>query len=607
MRWVVALCLVAGCGRLGFDAVTGDDVPATCDAAPEPNDSIATATPLELGRETGGRLCKGDVDVFAIELAQAEEVAVTITSEGPGWPSIELVSNDGARAPKTYASRLTGFADRTGTFYVRVAGVAPVDGTPYRLTVTKLTGRHIFIAPTGNDAGPGTFDVPLQTFDAAFGRAMPGDTLVLRDGDYTVANNNRIWATCNVDAMSGTQDAPIRLVAFTERRAFMLGDGNEDAIRFDGGCAYWSIEGLRVENQDRVGGTSGGAITFNNTSHMTIRRVLARKNNRFINSHVITIADSSDILVEDSEIYDFHRNGLLFYNTQRATARRIYIGSRGSTDVSGGYVSDPADKGDTGVAVSHSRDALVENVISEGNGAQSNVSGYDIDTTDARWLGDVALDNDYGFISSILTGGAQNTVRTRYENCVSVGSASVGFYIRSNMDTSCTACTAIGSATHGWDADLLSAQPRTASSHCINCLAIGSGMNGFYVQQQTGGWSLESANAFNNGAPFDPPTAPELTAPMQLDPKLGGCLVYEPVNAPLRGAGVGGGTIGAEVIYRYVDGIRTTAPLWDPETGAFPCGAIVEGVNDSAAGSCIGVHNRLHVGAPDCPLPYPAL
>jgi hypothetical protein len=608
VRWLVVLCLLAGCGRLGFDAVQGDDViPATCEAAPEPNDTTATATPLAFDTETGGRLCKDDNDVFAIELSAGEEVAITLTPEGAGWPTLELFSTDGPRAQRTYLSRLTGFADRTGTFYVRVAGVAPVAGTPYRLTVTKLAGRHWFIAPTGNDAGPGTLDVPLQTFGEAVGRLVPGDTLVLRDGGYTTSQNGNIYASCSVNAMSGTAAAPVRVVAFTERRAFMLSDGLDNTIRLDD-CAYWSIEGLRVENQDNPGGSSGSAISLFNTSNISIRRVLARHNNRYVNSHVISISTSSDILVEDTELYDYHRDGLLFYATSRATARRVFSVSRGTPDISGGYVSTPTDKGDTGITISHSSDALIENTITEGNGTGvSNVSGYDVNATDVHHFGNVALDNDYGFTSSIIVTGAQNTLRTRYENCVAVSSLINGFYIRSNMDASCTGCTAIGSGTHGWNADQLSLQPRTSSSHCINCLAVGSGAMGFIIQMQDGGWSLESVDSFANGTAFSPATAPEMTAPMQSDPQLAGCLAYQPANAPLRGVGVGGGTVGGEVVYRYQDGMPTSLPLWDPVTGAFPCGAVVEGVNNDEATSCVGIHQRLHVGAPNCALPYPAL
>ena len=63
----------------------------------------------------------------------------------------------------------------------------------------------------------------------------------------------------------------------------------------------------------------------------------------------------------------------------------------------------------------------------------------------------------------------------------------------------------------------------------------------------------------------DPPPHPCLA--VQIDPQLGGCLVYLPASSAMRGAGPNGTRIGAEVAYRYRDSVLTTLPLWDPQTG----------------------------------------
>jgi hypothetical protein len=92
----------------------------------------------------------------------------------------------------------------------------------------------------------------------------------------------------------------------------------------------------------------------------------------------------------------------------------------------------------------------------------------------------------------------------------------------------------------------------------------------------------------------------------QVDPMLGACLVYVPPGGPLATAGVGGVPIGARIIDRLENGQPTGTKLWDPVTGAFPCGATVNGLNDASRGdvSCIGVHARLNVGANNgCALP----
>jgi hypothetical protein len=71
-------------------------------------------------------------------------------------------------------------------------------------------------------------------------------------------------------------------------------------------------------------------------------------------------------------------------------------------------------------------------------------------------------------------------------------------------------------------------------------------------------------------------------------------------------AGVNGDYIGARILYRYVNGTQLAQPLWDPATGAFPCGAVVAGVNDGAT-RCTNVHTRLNVNTNGCAFPsnYP--
>ncbi|MCA9706716.1 MAG: hypothetical protein KDK70_12765, partial [Myxococcales bacterium] len=82
----------------------------------------------------------------------------------------------------------------------------------------------------------------------------------------------------------------------------------------------------------------------------------------------------------------------------------------------------------------------------------------------------------------------------------------------------------------------------------------------------------------------------------------GQCVIFVPEGSPLRGAGLDGADIGATMLQR-IEGEPTDQPLWDPQTGAFPCGAVEPGLNDDPATSCIGVHERLGLGPGGCSLP----
>jgi hypothetical protein len=71
----------------------------------------------------------------------------------------------------------------------------------------------------------------------------------------------------------------------------------------------------------------------------------------------------------------------------------------------------------------------------------------------------------------------------------------------------------------------------------------------------------------------------------------------------MKGAGLNGDDIGANVLFRYHNGNLTTQPLWNPVTGEFPRGAIVSGVNDIPGSSAFDVHTRLNVNVNGCFFP----
>lgn len=93
----------------------------------------------------------------------------------------------------------------------------------------------------------------------------------------------------------------------------------------------------------------------------------------------------------------------------------------------------------------------------------------------------------------------------------------------------------------------------------------------------------------------------------QVDPRLRGCYAVPPADSPLRGMLGDGGRVGAEVLYRSIDGGLTQELLWElARDGGFPCGAVITGVNDDPATACTTLHLRFGVDLPDCPLPRPA-
>jgi hypothetical protein len=119
-------------------------------------------------------------------------------------------------------------------------------------------------------------------------------------------------------------------------------------------------------------------------------------------------------------------------------------------------------------------------------------------------------------------------------------------------------------------------------------------------------WSFDHCDAMSDGGTLTDyvPDDVHVTSKVTATPALGGCLVYLPSGSVLKEAGTGAQDVGANVIYRYGDDDQLSLTrLWDGTTGAFPCGAVAPGVNDDPMTSCVGVHQRVHVGTADCPLP----
>ena len=80
--------------------------------------------------------------------------------------------------------------------------------------------------------------------------------------------------------------------------------------------------------------------------------------------------------VEENELYSYHRHGISMSVVSDSFLRRNYCNSRGYADISGGFPSDPVDRGDSCITIYPSASPgahrnIIENNISEGNGDSS--------------------------------------------------------------------------------------------------------------------------------------------------------------------------------------------------------------------------------------------
>jgi hypothetical protein len=492
---------------------------------------------------------------------------------------------------------------------------------PVRGDLLESGPPEYYIAPDGDDANPGTATAPWRTFAHALPMLRPGLALVLLDGTYTSATSGMLQVFCGTNAMNGTPDNPIVVRAQNERRAFIQGEGGGAAIELSA-CSNWILQGLHAEGADfanEMGDEPGSVVVLTHgCSNVVLRRLVAAKPNRYLTASAYVVAHGAEnILVEECEALDFHYYGFHAYDSMHPIFRRSYAHSRDVPDLAGGMATrDPA-RGDGGFLLTKSTNAIVENCV-----AEHVADGFTI-------VG-----------SKVVVGGRVQAQHDQLQGCIANDTTNAGFRLESRCDAMkpcdqgdhivsdplVSNCVARGGAvgfltgggvrlqiTNGSVFDVTEAGVSftsvtenaglTSSAFARSTLVAAAAPVGFRSSAQSD-WVFQRCNSFGPTTAFVPRDG-HVDTGTSVDPMLGGCLVTIPDGTPLAKAGVGGAPIGARIVDRIENGQPTTGKLWDPVTGAFPCGATVPGLNDAARAdaSCIGVHTRLNVGVGGCAIP----
>lgn len=156
------------------------------------------------------------------------------------------------------------------------AGIRPVTPTPpSAMTATAIPSPTpsppiFYVSPAGDDANPGTLELPWRTVNKAALTARAGDTVLIRGGKYNLVERVRV-------AHSGTPDAWITFKGypgeFAVIDAFDINVGSPGiGIQFPHDDGAFQIEGvrhIRVENL-HVQNSRGAGITVRDSSHVDI-------------------------------------------------------------------------------------------------------------------------------------------------------------------------------------------------------------------------------------------------------------------------------------------------------------------------------------------------
>lgn len=467
---------------------------------------------------------------------------------------------------------------------------------------------NFYVSPGGSDSNSGSSpSTAWETFKYAVQQLKPGDTLFLLDGTY----KEDLFIDCSGSASNGTEQKPITVKAQNERKALIQGNGVDPPLNFQN-CSYWVLEGIRAEGKDNPnvnGGAKGHVFRVSKSSDITIRRLLGAYPNRYSNTHVFNISNSSNVLIEESEAYYFHRHGFNVSYSSYVTLRRSYANSREYSDLADGYRSIMSTIGDEGFVFYSSKDSIMENNISEGNyyigdyGSRNSV------------LGNVSLNNQLGFAFSHHCCYDIPSRDNTYIDNVAIGSSSQGFVVQSQENTLIENSTSMDNKYDGFQANNKYSKNNTSSKtwtvkpsiNIRDSLALNNSKDGFEIVD-SGDFTERTTEYLNS---YDAYREYGVGINMNdtlkvVEPKLKNCKVYIPSDSPLKGAGKNGADIGANIIYRYENGVLTNQKLWNQNTGQFPCGATVTGINDDATfpdSACVNVHERLNVGVNGCPIP----
>lgn len=482
-----------------------------------------------------------------------------------------------------------------------------------------------YVSPEGDDANPGTLARPWKTLKYATERLKAGETLLLADGEYRLNTTGLLSVDCDGAPRRGRLGAPITVRAEHERGALLVSDGATVPLEL-WNCAEWVIEGLVLVNDHDPdvpeGGDVGTVAMLHGGRDLTLRRLLLMRPNRERHSHVLRVLEAERVLVEECETYDFYHNAFEAVRTRDVVFRRNYFHSRWASSSGNTVAADDTTRGEVAIQVEESQSSLVENNVAEVVGTGFSVVGRAIGSSytnptpypvsGARLFGNLARDalregfrvetrcdaatpcnlperivSDTLIVNGValqaLTGFSVDAAPgTRVDNVTAVDVQN-GLHIKrevpnAGMEFSASAARALVRSYSGV-AFWASGAAEWSFEHCA---------------------AQSPASEAVDFSPRDDNVLLPVTA--QGDDS---CVAYLGPASQLHGAAGVEGDVGANVVYRYVGGVLTSEPLWHPESGAFTCGAVVPGINDDPSQSCIGVHERLRVGAFGCPLPTP--
>jgi hypothetical protein len=126
------------------------------------------------------------------------------------------------------------------------------------------------VAPNGRDDGRGDVNDPWRTIDAAVSRLHPGDTLLVRGGEY--ASPYGPGAPVDINGLRGTAGQPIRIAAYPGERPIRRGSGWQVFRVFQ--SSYITIDGFEIIGSALRDREPTAGVEVNESNHVVVRNNL---------------------------------------------------------------------------------------------------------------------------------------------------------------------------------------------------------------------------------------------------------------------------------------------------------------------------------------------
>jgi len=462
------------------------------------------------------------------------------TDDGPGWPSFKV-------SLLVIILGLTLFFSKTGE------------------------AKTYYISPSNaSDTNSGTTSgEPWKTFSHAMSRIAPGDTLMLMDGTF--------HQTLEI-SVSGEIELPVTIQALNDGMAIVDGQGVRQTLIIEGTINNYRhdiiLRGFVCTNSVK------SVYDVKYTRRLSMFRLSGSDAvNLDGNYHVFDFDKCEDILVEDCAAYGTGRIMFNYYSSLRGTFRRCW----------GRWKDNRHGSVKTALTCYGSGDCLVENcVMTAEPDVVQRVEGIKVNRRDGNPYG--SRNKIYGNIvyginknggTGFMTQGNEIIDDNEWINNASIGNAR-GCHQRNDRNLKVNRMTIAESNEKGY-----SLVPYCKTEPAYDCAwRVYSDIRNTSIVQTPEGISRNQSpiilplgctgdpcygemthtwnNIYDAANPYSGTSkgTNETAINPQYDTNTYGKGAYLIVPPALKGKGENGSDIGAEILYRSLNGQLTTEPLW---------------------------------------------